>query len=239
MEEKKFVDVLEQKITRLGGRWFFDYIEARHAVFALAWAAFYVSFLLLSLPFPDAALVMWLRYMGLMLCMVFVLRNFFEDRLLVLAMGLTLIADAILAIDSVSVWGVVVFGLVQSVHFLRLEELRTKSLVWHILAVLMIAGAGFCLSSPVIFVVGAIYAFLLLSNVFLGWQWYQKTGAKAARNGAFGMSLLLCCDFCVMLSFLSFSGVLPAVIFGVANYLAWAFYFPSQVLIANSSKIVL
>ena len=52
-----------------------------------------------------------------------------------------------------------------------------------------------------------------------------------------GFILFLCCDICVALSYLSHENMLPVWMYGLMNYLDWAFYYPAQVLISNSSAI--
>ena len=52
-----------------------------------------------------------------------------------------------------------------------------------------------------------------------------------------GFILFLCCDICVALSYLSHENILPVWMYGLMNYLDWAFYYPAQVLISNSSAI--
>ena len=50
-----------------------------------------------------------------------------------------------------------------------------------------------------------------------------------------GFIAFLCCDICVALRFLALDGALPATIIPTVAFLVWVFYYPSQVLIANSS----
>jgi hypothetical protein len=45
------------------------------------------------------------------------------------------------------------------------------------------------------------------------------------------------CDINVAMSYLSVTGVIPFFIARFANFFAWLFYYPSQVLISNSSII--
>lgn len=52
-----------------------------------------------------------------------------------------------------------------------------------------------------------------------------------------GFILFLCCDLNVMCSYFSVTGVLSSSLTRYFNFFAWVFYYPSQVLISNSSII--
>ena len=65
----------------------------------------------------------------------------------------------------------------------------------------------------------------------------KRPSAPRTELAFSGFILFLCCDICVALSYLSHENMLPVWMYGLMNYLDWAFYYPAQVLISNSSAI--
>ena len=87
------------------------------------------------------------------------------------------------------------------------------------------------------YALGAIYGYGLLSNLYLAGRWYFARRSIPSTCAFYGFILFVCCDLCVAISYLSGTGALPAFLQIFANYFAWVFYYPSQVLISNSSEL--
>ena len=201
------------------------------------WVIIYVSFLILDL-FPGfLPITTGLKYSGLVLCFLYVLKHSRRDVFLVLALGLTLIADGILIYNNVSVIGVSVFILVQATHFLRFSRIRAVSPLLMLLTSALVVAAGSLRSEiPFLFVLAIAYAVLIFTNIYEAFRWCFTERSTASRFALIGFILFLLCDISVGLSYVTTTATLPHFITILSNYLAWAFYLPAQVLIALSGK---
>lgn len=202
------------------------------------WCFIYASFLLLSLFMPDFFGVTVLRYTGICLCLVFAFQHYKNDHLLVIALFSTLLADTILAINHTSPIGVFVFCFPQFFHFTRLRNINPRALTLYFFTIILIFFFGVSQKIEPIFILAAVYGAALIANLLLARRWYkQKPNSVAALSAFLGFLLFLCCDFCVGASYLSFSGVLPIFLYRIANFCAWAFYYPSQIFVSTSSTL--
>lgn len=202
------------------------------------WSLIYFGFLLLGLVFPHFIGVTILRYTGICLCLIYAYARAKNDHLLLIALFFTLLADTILVINSTSMVGVFVFCFPQFFHLARLRKIQPKALTFYFFTIILVFFFGVSQKIEPIFVVAAIYATALLLNFGLARRWHrQEPHNLTASSAFFGFLLFLSCDFCVVNSYLSYTGFWPAAIYPIANYLAWVFYFPSQVLVANSSNL--
>lgn len=203
----------------------------------ILWFIIYVTFLVLDLFHDFPVLVTSLKYGGLVLCFLYVLIYSRRDIFLVLALGLTLVADGILIYNNVSVVGVLVFILVQATHFLRFSKIRAFSpLVVFIIAALIAVAGSLQNEVPVIFVLAIAYAVLIFSNIYEATKWFLADRSAVSCFAMIGFILFFLCDVCVGLSYLTTTATLPHTITILANYMAWAFYLPAQVLISFSGK---
>lgn len=203
----------------------------------LIWALIYVGFLLLGMKKDNELFATILKYGGLILCFVYVLVYARRDVFLVLALGLTVIADGILIYNNVSEAGVGVFILVQVAHFLRFSQIRSVSPLVPILAAALIILVGVLQSLvPLMFVLAAAYAILIFTNIYEAVRWYRKERSDVSHHAMIGFVLFFLCDLCVGVSYLTTTGALPQTITILANYLAWVFYLPSQINLAFSGK---
>lgn len=206
----------------------------------IAWGIIYGLFLILGLFIPNSFIVNAIKIIGILSCLLYVIFNS-EDKLLIVAMFFTLCADVVLAINNVAPIGVVVFCCVQFAHLIRLtkKDIRIILAISFIMAFFVI----FTLIShqiPSIVAIGMVYAVALVANLILSRNWYKKNKKSLPAKRAFlGFALFIACDICVAISFISLNQVLPDFLYAPANYLAWLFYLPSQILIANSSKTMI
>ena len=157
----------------------------------------------------------------------------------ILSRSVKTVADLILAIDNTLVIGVVVFLIAQLIHLARLDwpHFRLPILIYSLIAATVIILDMILDFAPLMYVVCCFYVTALITNIIVSWRWYrQDRNNLLAFLAVTGFTLFLACDICTGVSYLSRTAVLPAVLFAPANFFAWAFYYPSQIFISNSSK---
>lgn len=203
------------------------------------WTTIYLAILLLGLIAPHNDLSTFVKLGGIILCLLYVLHYFRSDFLLQLAMFITCIADIILALNNTATSGVACFFCVQIVHLFRLSDKShyLKVRLFTFLSVAIIILNFFLKILPSIYVICGFYVIAISSNIFLSWHWF-KTSAKTPRAffAFLGFILFLCCDTCTGISYLSLNHYFPSLLYDPANFFAWIFYYPSQILVSNSSK---
>lgn len=217
-----------------------SYFRQIDKIWRLIWLFIFAGFLSLDAFFPGFFGITFLKLLGIGLCLVYVIQKHREDYLLQLAFAATFIADLLLAVNNTSLFGVFTFALAQFIHFSRLARLKTRSIciIGVLITIFFVATAAF--GSYSIILMGSVYAFFLINNLILSYKWY-KSARGAKKNPAFcaaaGFLFFALCDLCVAGSFFSSLHALPFIFKRLFDYFAWAFYYPSQVLISNSSKI--
>ena len=206
-------------------------------IWQIVWGGFYVSILILNFFLQDTWPVKAIMCLGIAMNILYAYCNSPKDHLLQIALALTFFADIILALNNTSFLGVFVFTFAQFVHLVRMTNLNSQ----HLLAFLVILTILFFLSSLLrlepMFVIGTTYAMLLCANFYVSYSWNKATHSTSARHAVIGFSLFVLCDICVATSYFTRIGTIPISIHPYADYLAWIFYYPSQILLANSSKI--
>ena len=217
----------------------FEYIHQTDKIWRLIWIFTFAGFVTLDAFFPNFFGVTFLKLLGIGLCLLYVVQKYYNDHLLQLAFCATFVADLLLAVNNTSLFGVFTFAMAQFLHFTRLKKLPTRFiiLIGSIIMVFFIAFSTFGRYAVVL--MGAVYAFFLISNILLAREWYKKARGEK-KNVAFcayaGFILFACCDLCVAGSFFSGLHALPFVFKRLFDFFAWVFYYPSQVLISNSSN---
>ena len=203
------------------------------AGFTVCEGALYLAFLLLDV-FDRSNSTLWLKYTGILLCLLFAIycSLYGGDRLVAPALLFTAAADWFLLIRNKHLLlGVALFLCVQALYFLRLHRVGGSSrLLWLRLALavvftlipLLIPGMATPLN-----LLAMLYFSQLLSNTILAWT------LPAMHTFALGLTLFVGCDICVGL-FNSFA--LPPAVFFLMSIGMWFFYLPSQVLIALSAQ---
>lgn len=215
----------------------FHYFTRIHPLWLITWASIFVSFAILDLIFPGSPTVTVIKVTGIFLNLAFGFIIAPKDHLLQLALLFTLLADAILVLDNTSMDGVVVFCIAQFFHITRFAGTQPKSLILYFLLIILAFFFSIINDIPPMYGLAFIYALSLGANlVFSQRLWHHEETGHAAC-AALGFVLFALCDLCVATSYLSLTAVLPTVLLAPANYLAWIFYYPSQVLIANSSTL--
>jgi hypothetical protein len=202
------------------------------------WIVIYASFLFLDIFSPNFIGTAIIKYTGLFLCVVYAHQKFRSDTLLILALFFTLLADTILVWTPHQTPGVFVFCFAQFFHVARLAKTHPKTLAGFFFLVFLIFIAGVSQGIHPIYVIAFIYAVTLILNIILATSWWRRDRTNFhARSAFYGFLLFLACDISVGLRFLALDNVLPAVILPVASYLVWLFYYPSQILLSNSSNL--
>ena len=189
-----------------------------------------------------------LKYLGIILTFLYARKKFPRDHVLQIALGFTLLADTLLMLDNVSPLGVFAFCLAQYFHLARFAKIKpTYFIAWSaFLFLLLVLGSLAHLEK--MYVLATIYLFSLGLNVVLTYRWWKRVTKNPEKHNDrelvastcafFGFFLFACCDFNVALSYLSVTGSLPLELARFVNFFAWFFYYPSQVLISNSSVII-
>lgn len=186
------------------------------------WLAIYASLLVYSFAAPE--FTSYLKIFAIALNLVFAIIYFRRDQILLLALLFTLIADIFLGINSFP-FGIAIFACAQFAHLCRLTPNRRLPLVYLCLVVIWLS-LCLLLRFPLIIFAAAPYALFLLTNVVLAW-------CQSGRLGI-AFTLFLFCDLCVALSYGASILIIPFALKPIFDYLAWVFYYPSQVLIANT-----
>jgi len=187
-----------------------------------------------------------LKYIGIVLSYVYARKKFPKDYILHIALAFTLLADTILTFDSVSVFGVLAFCFAQYFHIARFAKIKPKAFATWTIFILTLLTFGWYNKIPDMYVLAFVYAISLIANIVLTHRWWKQTKDNknstdrelvASTCAMYGFILFLLCDTNVAVSYLSVTGTLPLFVARYANFFAWLFYYPSQVLISNSSII--
>ena len=196
--------------------------------------------------YPSGQLCRLFEYALVLTCAVFAFSHHREDgegRLSLLALLFTAGADLFLVAlkEEQRLPGMALFCLVQLFWALRLllmEEGRrrlTHGLVWALsCGTLLIVAILFTRGADALLLLSAAYASLLLTTVFFGWLTPQNL------LFTLGMTLFLGCDLFVAVNnapqYLDLAEYpLLKTLYDVPFNVMWAFYGPSQILLALSS----
>lgn len=215
------------------------------------WIWFYLAILLLGLIMPSDMLVTIIKLGSILGCLIYVYLAFRKDCLLQLAFLFTLIADILLAIGTTTTiiffgnfgvmeLGVIVFFCAQITHFYRLTNTKPFIILSIIAAFLLSTIATVLLNlCPPIIVICVFYITMLITNIVVSARWVRREPDNlVAKFALIGFIFFISCDICTGVSYLSTNGTLSTFLIAPANYLAWFFYYPSQILLSNSSKYV-
>ncbi|MBR6134633.1 hypothetical protein IKQ38_04100 [Candidatus Saccharibacteria bacterium] len=202
----------------------------------IVWIFIYVGFLTLDIFFPGYWGSALLKYTGVFLCVVYAYKKYRNDTKLILALFLTLLADTVLVWTDMTVLGVFIFCFAQFMHFLRLTRLNKKHLGAFTLVISLLTIVSAFRGDEIIYSLAALYGGLLISNLAMSASRFHEDRQNiCARCAFYGFIAFLGCDLCVGLRYVMLDGAMPADILPIIAILVWAFYYPSQVLLANSS----
>lgn len=202
----------------------------------IIWVAIYVTFLCMDIFLPGFAGSPLLKYIGIFLCIVYANQKYHTDYNLQLALLFTFLADTILVWTPYMIAGVYVFCFAQFMHLTRLTKLPYISLCIYAGSLSLFFALAIANGLDPIYAVATVYGIQLICNVVMSVKlWRANSKHFRTRCAFYGFIAFLCCDICVALRFLALDGALPAAIIPTVAFLVWVFYYPSQVLIANSS----
>ena len=203
------------------------------ALFLILEGALYLAFLTLDLLGLGASSI-WLKYTGILLCVVFTCLCAIRggDWLVPPALALTALADLfMLVLNRHYGVGVTFFLAVQTLYLIRLRRAGAGSALWLRTALpllLALAVYRLALLSPLNLLV-CLYFSQLLANACLAWT----VRGRRWRAFALGLTLFVGCDVCV--GIFNLPGLLPDALYQFSRIGMWLFYLPSQALIALSA----
>ncbi len=204
----------------------------------MIWVFIYLGFLTLDIFYPD----FWvassiLKYVGIFLCIVYANHKYNSDYMLQLALLFTFLADTILVWTPHVIPGVYVFSVAQFLHLMRLTKLPRRALsIFAAMISLFFAITVACGLTP-IYAIATVYGIELICNLVMSIKNYRANRKDyRARCAFYGFAAFICCDICVATRFLALNGAIPNNFTPIIALLVWVFYYPSQVLIANSSN---
>lgn len=217
----------------------FNLRELFPAPWPAIWGWIILANIVIGLIAPNSPTLAIIRVGGIFLCLVYAYLQFPKACLLQSALLITFIADVILAYNNTAEAGVCCFFIAQIIHFWRIAQpkFRKYLIVFVTVALGFIVASIFIADLPTIFMISTFYIILLVVNIDLSWRWQRRQPqCPAALFATLGFMLFLCCDICTGVSYLSLKGLLPQFLYIPANFLAWFFYYPSQIFISNSPK---
>lgn len=209
----------------------------------ITWLFIFSSFTLLDMIHPNFWGTTIIKYTGILINVLYAYQKFRKDHLLQIALLFTLLADTILVLDHASPAGVFTFCLAQFFHISRLAKTSPAFFGGALFFIFTTFALGTINNIPIMFTLGFIYATFLSANLALSARLFFRTQKSksvlhtSSAYALYGFILFACCDSCVAVSYLSYTHVLPFLFYAPANYFAWIFYYPSQLLVSNSSLL--
>lgn len=216
----------------------FPEIKKIDRLWLIVWISIYASFLFLDIFIPDFIGSSVIKYLGIFLCLIYTYHKFRHDYLLILALLFTLLADTVLVWTSYQIAGVFCFCFAQFFHMTRLTKAQPSFFIVYFLSVFLVFIFAITRGIDPIYAVSLIYAASLLTNLWLSHEWHRSEPKNFRSICAhYGFVLFILCDVCVATEHLILDGLLPSLALPIVSVVIWFFYYPSQVLISNSSTI--
>jgi len=204
----------------------------------IIWVVIYICFLTLDIFFPNFWGSALIKYIGIFLCIVYTHQKYNKDYALQLAILFTFLADTILVWTPFAVAGVYVFCFAQFMHLTRLTKLPQISLSIYAGGLSLFFALSIANGLEPIYAIATVYGIELICNVVMSLKnWRINSKHFRTRCAFYGFIAFFCCDLCVGLRYVAMDGALPAYLIPTVSFLVWVFYYPSQVLIANSSTM--
>ncbi|NLL73277.1 MAG: hypothetical protein GX237_07095 [Clostridiales bacterium] len=237
--------------------------QIRKNLFLLVQNILYMAFLTLDILEANIALSNYIKFTVVVLCFLYVLfakGSSRQQKLLSYAMVFTVVSDVFLLLTNYYLYGLVTFILVQQLYGIRITELigrrasgggtfngkkkpLDKFLVRIVVCVvititLIIILWKFGVPVDGLLLASVFYFISIIINVARCIKLSIDFSAeKDIRYFSIGMLLFLLCDINVGLfnlsSFISMGSIYKNV-YNISSVLMWAFYAPSQVMIALS-----
>lgn len=206
------------------------------------WVIVCAMILFFGFFYPNSLFTTSIKLSSILLCLIYTIIYFYRDKLLVLSISTTLIADIILATNNIAIIGLLFFLTTQFIHLIRLTNSQDKKMQIRIALFITFSIVLITLSlitniMQPIFVIAIFYLLTLCTNIYISWRWRrQETHNFHAFSAFWGFILFLACDLCVGVSYLSLIHFFADFFYHPANFLAWVFYCPAQIFLSNSTK---
>ena len=211
--------------------------------FILVWIVLYILFMLEDFADYELGENIWIKYSIVLTAFVYVListgfanspKGIKDNILLSLALLFTLISDYfLLVLDDYYTIGLTTFIVAQILHALRIERNKIHTIVAIVIRVILPVIGIIVLASVgelnVLYALVCIYGVQLLMNFVenIALCFISKTNKLKYILLTIGFALFIGCDVCVgLMNIGEYSAAL----------LMWAFYAPSQALIALSAN---
>lgn len=94
------------------------------------WVIIYTLILIVGIFSQKGTIITIIKLTGVLLCSVYSIAVFPCDKLLQFAMMTTFVADCLLAIDNISVIGLMVFFIAQIIHLYRLSTVKNRPYIF-------------------------------------------------------------------------------------------------------------
>ena len=224
------------KATKTAKNW----SEITPAPWPAIWAWIFLAIIFLGIANPLNFTLTVIKIGGIFLCLCYTFIIYPRDRLIQLAFLATFVADIVLAINNTAEIGILIFLIVQILHAIRLEGKHyiTQIISFIVFALAMLIINLFTNFAPMLYVICGFYIVAIVTNTYISWRWWRRQLENLHAGSAFfGFALFLCCDICTGISYLSLINIFPGFLYSIANFFAWFFYYPSQVLVSNSSRL--
>ncbi len=214
-----------QRISQIDLNWF------------ITWVVIYATFIFLDIFYPGFWGSNLLKYIGIFLCIVYAHEKFPKDITLTMALFFTFLSDTILVWTPYEWLGVFVFCFAQFMHAVRLTGARGRVIFYYAFALILLYTLARIQGVPALYTIAGFYAIELIGNALISIHNYRKDKHTFSTRCCFyGFLAFLGCDFCVGVRHLMLDGVFSKRFLPLVAFLVWVFYYPSQVLLANSSN---
>ena len=157
-----------------------------------------------------------------------------DQIILIIAMGLTLIADIFMVLLHMNVFGLLFFCMVQTAHNYRYTGLARVKIQVAVGAVAFVIAT--VAGAPLVIALGAAYAFFLFFSVTGSFMAYNKYPTPNNMMIVLGMLLFMGCDIFVGLQNLEIEALSSPGSREFIQRAIWLCYFPSQVLLSSSAR---
>jgi len=155
-----------------------------------------------------------------------------DQVILIIAMGLTLIADTFMLLFGMNAFGVLTFCMVQTAHNYRYTNKR-RTLTQVALGSITFLVA-YLLGVELLFALGTAYAVFLFFSVTGSFMAYKKYPAPNNLMIAAGMVLFMACDIFVAIYYTQ-TGLSPEIRNFVYRAI-WICYLPGQAMLSSSAR---
>jgi uncharacterized membrane protein YhhN len=211
--------------------------DKRVIILLVVLAAIYTVILYLDFSSKSPWVTSPLKYAGVCLCFLMAALTYKraysrqDAKFLLLGLSFTLVSDALLLFSFVPALGIATF---MCAHLCYIKRYKPAAFRFFLIIALIdllfcLAGVLFALNLPYLFILGGVYALLIIAATVSAFR--SNLPKTNKRLACMGMVLFLLCDSNLAINFLAPAGSLLAV----SGMLIWLFYIPSQACLALSA----